>query len=141
MTAPRDRTSRAPVSAPGQPRVPGPVPDRGLPASTTESELQQLVVDLARVTGWRTNHTRRSRGKGGRWVTATSCVGMPDLTLWNPRHGGLLFVELKTERGKLSAEQAEVIASLRAAGCDARVWRPSSWPEVVEALTGRVAAG
>jgi hypothetical protein len=102
---------------------------------TTEAQLQEQITDLCRVTGWRSMHVRRSIGKGRKWTTATSVRGWPDLTLWDPRAGGLILVELKSEAGDLSAQQTEVICSLRAAGVDVRVWRPSDWPEIQATLT------
>jgi hypothetical protein len=100
----------------------------------TEAELQTLVVDLAHTYGWRVMHVRPSRVGEERWATATSIPGWPDLTLLG--HGRALFVELKSEKGRLRPEQLEVIALLRAAGLDARVWKPSSWLEIEATLTG-----
>jgi hypothetical protein len=105
----------------------------------TETEFQEQVVELARLLGWRSMHVRRSIGKGRRWTTATSCAGWPDLTLWDPRAGGVLFVELKADRGVVSLDQLEVHASLRAAGADVRVWRPADWDEVEATLNRRQA--
>lgn len=105
---------------------------------TSEAELQAQVVELARICGWRTMHVRRSIGKGRRWTTSTSVVGWPDLALWRP--GQFLLVELKTDRGQLSNEQAVVVASLRVAGVDARVWRPSDWDSDIEPTLTRRAS-
>jgi len=93
--------------------------------TVTEAEWQQQVIDLAHVLGYRHMHVRRSIGKGNRWVTATNVVGWPDLVLWSERQQRLLCVELKSETGKLSDEQDEVLASLAAAGVECFVWRPS----------------
>lgn len=101
----------------------------------TESEWQEMVTDLARACGWETNHVRRSIGKGRRWTTATSKVGWPDLTLWRP--GRLMFAELKTEDGKLTREQAAVLASLAKAGAEVHVWRPSQLDEIASLLGRR----
>lgn len=89
----------------------------------TEAQFQTLVLELARALGYEHNHTRRSIGKGRRWTTATSCVGYPDLHLWG--RGRSLHRELKTDTGKMTTGQAAVIASMRAAGIDADVWRPA----------------
>lgn len=106
---------------------------RTIDLATTEAELQQLVVDLAHTCGWKSMHVRPSRVGEDRWATATSIPGWPDLTLLG--HGRALFIELKSEKGRVRPEQVEVIALLRAAGLDARVWRPSSWPEIEATLT------
>lgn len=96
----------------------------------TETEFQQQVVDLAHVLGWRHMHARRSRGKGGKWTTATN-VPWPDLTLWHPRRG-FIVRELKLdERSKWQPGQREVLDSLAAAGVDADVW-------YAHELTGRI---
>lgn len=101
----------------------------------TEAELQAQVVELAHICGWQTMHVRRSIGRGQQWQTSTSVSGWPDLVLWRP--GAFLLVELKAERGRLTADQHAVIDSLQAAGVDARVWRPSDWPTIQATLTGR----
>jgi hypothetical protein len=59
--------------------------------------------------------------------------GYPDLTCWHPEKG-LFFAELKSEKGRLSAEQKERIAGLRMAGQRAYVWRPSDWQHVQDVI-------
>jgi hypothetical protein len=103
--------------------------------AVTETAFQAQVVELARICGWRCNHIRRSIGKGRRWTTATSVVGWPDLMLYRP--GQFLAVELKTDTGKLTADQSKVLDDLRAAGIDARCWRPADFPEIQATLTRR----
>ncbi len=107
---------------------------RPLDLATTEAELQALVIDLATACGWAAMHVRPSRVRGDQWATATSIPGWPDLTLLG--HHRALFVELKSENGRLRPEQRDVINQLVDAGLDARVWRPSSWPEIEATLTG-----
>ena len=104
-----------------------------------EATFQSQVVELAGMLGWRHLHVRRTRGRGGAWTTSTNLPGWPDLFLWHPRHG-TLAAELKSQRGELRPEQSEVLASLRAAGVDARVWRPSDWTEIQSTLTGKAPA-
>ena len=70
-----------------------------------------------------------------RGETTTSIAGWPGACLWRP--GQLLLVELKTDRGRLSPAQREVIGSLQDAGVDVRVWRPSDWPEIESHVEGR----
>ena len=60
--------------------------------------------------------------------------GFPDLVLLSPRQGRILFRELKTMRGSVSADQRRWLDALRAVGQDAGVWRP------VDLLEGRVLA-
>lgn len=49
--------------------------------------------------------------------------GYPDWTIAGPR--GLLFRELKTEKGRPTTAQKAWLQRLRALGLDADVWRPS----------------
>ena len=103
-------------------------------ADITEAEWQEQVHQLATMLGCRVMHVRRSIGKGKRWTTATSVVGWPDLFIWNPSAGWHLVAELKSESGKTTAEQDEVLASLREAGLPAYVWRPSDLEAVRDVL-------
>lgn len=100
---------------------------RRLPAQTlppqSEASFLQQVLDLAKVLHWRTYHT---------WNSVHSAGGFPDLVL--VRRPRVLFVELKREDGAPTAAQQQWLDDLRACGQEARLWRPSDWPEVLEAL-------
>ena len=99
----------------------------------SEEELQTAVTHMATLCGWRSYHTYNSR---------RSNPGFPDLVL--TRRGRLLFVELKSQRGKVRPEQQDWLNDLdeveRKTGglVMARLWRPSSWGcgEVEEVLRG-----
>jgi hypothetical protein len=92
----------------------------------TEKEWQRQVLDLARLCGWRHGyHTFDSR---------RSASGFPDLVLVRER---VIFAELKSETGKLSAAQADWLAALEAAGAETYVWRPSDVVDVMQALRRR----
>lgn len=97
----------------------------------TEAVFQRQVIELALLCGWRVNHHRPTpAGRGrDRYTTATTVPGFPDLELWAPGRG-VLYRELKTDTGRLSPEQHDVLTSLRAAGADVAVWRPSDWDEI-----------
>jgi hypothetical protein len=92
----------------------------------TERQLQQSVSDLCKWHKLYHYHTRDSRG---------SAAGFPDLVIagrW------VLYVELKTERGKLTIDQAAWRDALIRAGADWRLWRPADWHsgEIREVLAG-----
>jgi hypothetical protein len=106
----------------------------------SEAEWQEQFIQLAHALGWEHNFTRRTIGRGGRWTTATSKKGWPDLTLWNERQRRTMYVELKTETGRLSPEQEACLRSLTAAGNEVHVWRPSDLDEAHRALRPRRAA-
>lgn len=93
-----------------------------------EKEFLQLVKDAARVHGWLTYHNLDARG---------SDPGFPDLVLVRPPV--VLFVELKTERGRVRPEQQTWIDKLKLCRrVDADVVRPHHWPELVKVLRARV---
>ena len=101
----------------------------------TEAQFQQRIVDLATMLGWHCIHFR-SVYTSGRWRTPlTGHAGFPDLVL--ARNGVVIAAELKTARGRLTAEQQ---AWLRALGDHGRIWRPSDWDTIVATLTTKDAA-
>ena len=89
----------------------------------TEDELLSCVVDMARKQyGWRVAHFRPARTNKGYRTLMQGDPGFPDLVL--AKEGRVLFVELKSERGELSAEQEAWLFDLDE---QAKVWRPSDW--------------
>jgi hypothetical protein len=90
--------------------------------TTTEKQFQSQVVELATVLGWRVYHT---------WNSIHSVRGFPDLVLCRER---LIFVELKSDSGKLSSHQESWIESLKIAQSEVYVWRPKDFNEVVKIL-------
>lgn len=101
----------------------------------TEKEFAQALVDLARLLHWRVYRTYDSR---------RSPAGFPDLVL--VRNGRLIFAELKTAKGRLTADQTGWLAALgdveRAVDgwvekfVRVYVWRPSDWPQIEQVLKG-----
>lgn len=91
----------------------------------SEKSFQSQVIEMARLLGWWCYHTYDSR----------RCVaGFPDLHLSHAQKKRVVFAELKTDKGRLSAYQSAWIAHLREAGAEVYVWRPSDWPAIEEAL-------
>lgn len=88
----------------------------------SEAAFQRQVLELAVLLGWRWYHPPDNKpdARGRRQRVQ---AGFLDLVLVHPVHG-VLFRELKTERGRVSEEQREWIAALGAAGANAAVWRP-----------------
>lgn len=104
-------------------------PDQVPAVRFSEAQFQRWVIDFARLNGWLCYHTRDSRG---------SEAGFPDIVAI--RGDRILFRELKTETGKVSAEQARWIAALEHAGQDVAVWRPSDEKVIEEALRRQTGA-
>lgn len=99
----------------------------------SEAEWQQQVIELAHINGWRVLHVRPAQNSRGDWRTpiAADGKGWPDLTLVRDR---VLFVELKTDAGRLTVEQRQWIDALQTAGAHVAVWRPRDWDTVLDTL-------
>lgn len=92
----------------------------------TERELQDAIAGMAQALGWKVAHVRPARTEHG-WRTPWQYdgKGFPDLTL--VKAGRLIFAELKSGRGNLSAEQSVWIDALEDAGINVYVWSPTHW--------------
>jgi hypothetical protein len=114
-----------------------------------ESEWQRTVIEAAQSLGWKVAHFRPGRvGDSWRTPVAADGAGFPDLVLVRDR---VLFVELKSDNGKLSPPQqswrfAIMDAALKSMGepkvgdilpFSYHVWRPDDWHDV-EFLLRRV---
>jgi hypothetical protein len=112
------------------------VPASGLPRFSealalgmSEATLQANVVQVARDLGLH-YHTHDSR---------RSPRGFPDLVLIHERQQRCIFSELKTQRGRQSAEQRDWERRLRAiAYIEFYLWRPRQWLDgsIVRSLQG-----
>ena len=89
----------------------------------TEDHLQTAVIDMAHLFGLKVAHFRPAQIRPGKWVTPVQAdgKGFPDLVIAGP--GGVLFRELKSAAGTLSAEQRMWLHALKSA--DVGVWRPA----------------
>lgn len=100
-----------------------------------EDELQANILDYIKyLPDVLAYHALPARVGGGnredRWVTPMAGdKGFLDLVIAAPN--GLLFRELKTEKGKVTEGQQKWLRTLRESGHDAGIWRPSDWPEPI----------
>ena len=107
-----------------------------MPPGQSESAFQAQVVQLAQTFGWLVQHTRPAK-QGDRWLTPiTGDGGFPDRVLAHAARG-LLFVELKTDKGAVSDAQYRWGRTIRDAGGTWRIWRPKDWPEIERVLGAR----
>ena len=109
-----------------------------LAAAMSEDVLLESVIALARALGWKVHHCRPARKLDGSWSTPVQGdPGYPDLTL--AKVGRLMFVELKSERGSLSAQQRAWLNILEREA-EVWVWKPHDWlsGEVESQLRGLV---
>jgi len=85
----------------------------------TEARFQRQVLELLKLRGWLTYHTHDSR---------RSNSGYPDITA--VRRGRILFIELKTRKGRTSPMQETWLSELRHCSegtVTVTVARPQDW--------------
>ena len=94
----------------------------------SERELQREVLRLARFGGWVAFHAYDAK---------RVVAGWPDLVLIRPPE--FVVVELKTERGRLTEDQAFLLAKFDACGIETHVWTPTNLPDARDRLRARAA--
>ena len=98
------------------------------PRVIKEKHLRQQVMDIAGHFGWTHKYFT--------WRSKHSPAGFPDLVLVKP--GKVIYVELKSMKGKLSDYQISWLIALACAGQWVYVWKPDSWTEIEEVLRSEV---
>lgn len=82
-----------------------------------EKPFQARVIQLAKFHGFElVYHTHNSQ---------RSAPGFPDLVMVSTRHKRILYRELKSTKGRVSADQQAWLDALSACGQDAGMWRPA----------------
>jgi len=100
----------------------------------TEADFLRVVLEAAKLFGWRVAHFRPARTSKG-WRTAVSAdgQGFPDLVL--VREPRVIFAELKSDKGKVADEQQEWIGLLEGCkGVETYIWRPGIWEDILAIL-------
>lgn len=100
----------------------------------SEKDFLSQIIDLLKLFHWRFEHTFEQRIYARR-----TSKGFPDIVAVRPPR--LLFIELKSEKGKLTPEQEAWLENLRecsrgifAEGLEVYLWRPSMFDEILEIL-------
>lgn len=97
----------------------------------SEAELQENVIHLGHIFGWRIAHFRSVPVRHGDRVAYQTPVqadgaGFPDLLMVRDR---LILVELKSETGRLSTAQQDWMFALGEADIERHIWRPVHWSD------------
>lgn len=101
----------------------------------SERELQEWVIELAKLRGWKVAHFRPAKTAKGWRTPMQGDPGFPDLVL--ARAGRVVFAELKSEKGRLSPGQqgwTEALGRFNPDGQEVYVWRPRDRDLIVEVL-------
>jgi hypothetical protein len=101
----------------------------------SEAEFLRQILTLARLHGWLVAHFRPAHTRTG-WRTAVQGdgIGFPDVVMVRGRR--LAVVEVKSQKGTLTASQERWLAKFEDAGARAFIWRPSDWAEIEAFLRG-----
>lgn len=87
----------------------------------TEANWQKIVIKIAEEYGWKWYHPPDNiPNKAGRRQSVKA--GYPDLTL--VRNNRLIFIELKTNKGKATEQQEDWLEALSKAGAETHILRP-----------------
>ena len=151
LAAPKLRSGTSGRPAPVPPREANPAPKavvsgdqsnlQELALAMSEDDLQQSIIDLAHLHGWKCAHFRSVKvtKKDGStfWQTpvAADGEGFVDLVLVRKSPsvdgsgmGRVIFAELKAERGKIEPAQREWLGLLTLTQrVEVFCWRPSDW--------------
>lgn len=95
-------------------------------AEMTERQLQDRIIAYCQWLRLKVYHVNRS-DKG-----VVSSKGFPDLVIAGPM--GTIFVELKSQAGKVTEEQKEWLAVLSRSQDHVYVWRPEDWDYIEQTL-------
>jgi len=104
--------------------------------TVSERMFQDAVMQLAATCGWDCHHIRPAK-YGTTWKT-DGLAGMPDLILIGKRGQGIMWAELKTDKGKLTEVQEARIVQLISNGEEVHIWRPRDLEKIKERLSKRM---
>ena len=98
----------------------------------SEEDFQKAVCGFAVASGYLVHYQRRSGfiGKDGTWK-GSGPAGFPDVVLAKENRNPI-FIELKTERGRIRPDQVEWMETLGAVYH--RLWRPRDARDIITEL-------
>lgn len=92
----------------------------------SEKDLERAIAEMARFLGFMVFHARPAQtNKGWRTPVAYDGKGFPDLTLVGNER--VIFLEIKTEIGKVSPDQSRWSEQIIQSGAEYFLLRPSDW--------------
>lgn len=103
------------------------------PKGISERDFQKQFLQFAKLMGWHRAHFRPGMNQRGSWQTAVAGdgEGFPDVVLVRER---IVWVELKSDVGRLSPEQVIWRDKLLLAKQEWYLWRPKDWDEIQRVL-------
>lgn len=102
----------------------------------SEKEFQRTVIEYAHALKYKVYHQvdmgHRDPESAVQRYSRRIGPGYPDLTIVG--RGKILFVELKSEKGKRTSDQELWANEITKAGGEYHLWRPSDWETIEEIL-------
>lgn len=106
---------------------PPPAHRPSMPRNPSETQLEDGIIAMAKLQGWRVHHQRPGLNRSGKWSSQIKGhKGFPDLVLAHPKRRRVLIVELKSAKGKLSDDQVLWAEALEGT-VEYMVWTPTEW--------------
>lgn len=104
--------------------------------SMTEAQFQREVIRLAQQHKWRVAHFRTAMNKRGHYMTpvAADGAGFPDLLMIRGQR--VIAAELKTNKGRTSAQQKQWLAAFEETPVETFLWRPRDQENIHTTLKG-----
>lgn len=91
-----------------------------------EEPFRHQVRQIASMYGWAMQyHTHNSKFSDGGW---------PDEVYIHPLHSRIIFVELKTNTGRVKPKQKQWLAALHDCGLETALWRPRDIDTIISVL-------
>ncbi|KKN24500.1 hypothetical protein LCGC14_0894400 [marine sediment metagenome] len=104
----------------------------------TQFEGSKKTSGLFELGGWRWCHFRPAMSQKGWRTPLSGDKGLPDYIATRRRENEYrketLFIEIKGEGGRLTLEEKDWVADLRAAGQSVHVWWPKDYQDAQEVL-------
>jgi len=100
----------------------------------SEAEFLTQIKALAYLNHWSCHHSQPSLTRRGQYIT-TGSAGFPDLVLAHPERG-VIFAELKTDKGKTTTAQDGWIRAL-GPHVECYLWRPSDLDFIAQRLASK----
>lgn len=97
----------------------------------SEASFQAQVKSLAYIHGWSLHHSQPSMTRTGRYIT-TGSTGFFDIVMAHEQRG-LIFAELKTEKGKPTEAQLHWMRTVHP-HAECYLWRPSDIDFIAQRL-------
>jgi hypothetical protein len=108
--------------------------------TVTEAQFQGQIIDLAHLCGYLVTHFRAAKTMHGWRTPLQGDKGYLDTTMARPNPPRHIVAELKSEKGRITADEQLWYDTLKAAGVECYIWRPRDFYEAARIIRARTRA-